>query len=125
MRSTQFEVYFSHPDPADNTALVPDILKLVGGNVNLTGRDHLTLWTSDDDGDSFSVEALVDADAAGYSSLQVAPTADGDCEIVYLLYEQADPEPQTAAALTAEAFIGGLAVLDPDRFVLQKLEVCS
>ena len=47
------------------------------------------------------------------------------CDIVYLLYEQADPEPQSAQTVTAEAFLGGLAVLDPDRFVLQKRVVCS
>ena len=30
-----------------------------------------------------------------------------------------------AQTVTAEAFLGGLAVLDPDRFVLQKRVVCS
>ena len=33
--------------------------------------------------------------------------------------------PQSAQTVTAEAFLGGLAVLDPDRFVLQKRVVCS
>jgi hypothetical protein len=37
-------LYFSHPNPAPNTAVAPAVLRALGANVNLTGRDHMTLW---------------------------------------------------------------------------------
>ena len=143
------------------------MLRLIGGAVNLTGRDHLTLWRSDDGGGSYRAAALVDAGAAGYSSLQLVspappPTAtataaeippgapaarkarpaagaregdegdegdDGDgggdvCDLVYLLYEQADPGAVTPSALTADAFIGGLPPPYNTRLILPATRSC-
>ena len=68
-----------------------------------------------DDGETFQKRAVVDAGAAGYSSLQAS------CDGVYALYEQADPAPATPGEVAAEALIGDLAVLDPDRIVLVRI----
>lgn len=86
----------------------------------------MTLWTSTDDGATFQKRLNVDAGAAGYSSLQVRPATAGDrdCDTVFLLYEQADPAPTSFSTLSASAFIGNLAVLDPDRFVFLERAVC-
>ena len=54
-------------------SLLPlQIVALLGGNVNLTGRDHMTVWRSRDGGGSWEIRELVDPGAAGYSSLQPA-----------------------------------------------------
>lgn len=49
-------LYFSHPLPATNQAAIPKAVRALGGEANLTGRDHLTLWTSGNDlcGNKFS-----------------------------------------------------------------------
>jgi len=110
---------FSHPDPHSNAGIVPEVLKTLGASVNLTGRDHLTVWSSTDGGNSFVPRELVDAGAAGYSSLQRDdPTSS---TAAWLLYEQSDREPSSLKNLAAEAFIGALTVLDPDRIVLCRL----
>ena len=75
----------------------------------------MTVWSSVDDGTSYQVASLVDEGASGYSSLQVD---DGG---LWILYEQSDPAPVTLSSLSAEALIGGLAVLNPDRFVLRRV----
>ena len=110
-------LYLSHPNPQKNSGLAPSIVSLLGANVNLTGRDHMTVWSSSDDGTTYEVSSLVDEGASGYSSLQV----DGDG--LWILYEQSDPAPVTLSSLSAEALIGGLAVLNPDRFVLRRVLV--
>jgi len=99
---------------------VPKALHSLGGAVNLTSRDHLTLWRSSDDGGTFQKESIIDAGASGYSSLQVAADENG-CDDVYVLYEQADPAPEHPVE---EALVGDIAVLDPDRFVLSRRTVC-
>ena len=63
-------LFFSHPNPRTNSGIAPDILKLLGADVNLTGRDHMTVWSSKDHGASFQVARLIDEGASGYSSLQ-------------------------------------------------------
>ena len=42
---------------------------------------------------------------------------------LWLMYEQSDVSPDTLSSLSAAALIGELAVLNPDRFVLRKLEL--
>lgn len=110
-------VYVSHPDPQPNRGLTPAVLRLLGANINLTGRDHLTVWRSHDEGATYPHKLLVDPGAAGYSSLQ-AGSAPGE---LWLLYEQSDREARSLAHLGAEALIGAIAVLNPDRFVLRRL----
>ena len=122
-------LFLSHPNPATNGGLAPSVLKLLGADVNLTGRDHMTLWRSDDEGDSYQVEALVDPGAAGYSSLQpypangtaAAPGTPGKAGL-WLLYEQSDRAADTLDHMGAAALIGALSVLDPDRFILRAFE---
>jgi hypothetical protein len=41
---------------------------------------------------------------------------------LWLLYEQSDKEPNSLDNLGAEALIGSLSVLNPDRFVLRKVQ---
>ena len=110
-------LFLSHPNPAKNNGIVPGVVRLFGGNVNLTGRDHMTVWESRDDGVSYQVNQLVDAGPSGYSSLQEDPQG------VWILYEQSDPPAETLSSLSAEALIGALSVLNPDRFVLRLLKV--
>ena len=144
-------LYFSHPNPAANKGIAPALLKLLGANVNLTGRDHMTVWKSEDEGESWQVQQLVDAGAAGYSSLQPASSrksegrgsSDSSAQkhvprgggsgggggggggsgsgSLWILYEQSDRQPKDLSHLAAEELIGALSVLDPDRFVLRLL----
>ena len=123
------KLFVSHPKPAVNDGIAPDILKLLGANVNLTGRDHMSLWSSADDGASYQLAQLVDAGAAGYSSLQAfegegtaaSPGASG-ADQLWLMYEQSDRQADSLGHLSAEALIGALSVLNPDRFVLRLFE---
>lgn len=134
-------LYLSHPNPETNTGIAPAVLRLLGANVNLTGRDHMTVWTSTDEGATWLVQQLVDPGAAGYSSLQAAapvrpPRGHGGDAVdsgdavgsgggaggkVWILYEQSDRASNSLGHLTAEALVGALSVLDPDRFVLRLL----
>ena len=109
-------LFFSHPLPAPSSGLVPEALRKLSADVNLTGRDHMTVWSSVDGGATFDVAAAVDEGAAGYSSLQ----AGGEGEL-WILYEQSDPAAETPAERTVEALLGELAVLNPDRLVLRQL----
>ena len=111
-------LYLSHPNPEANRGIAPSILRLFGANVNLTGRDHMTIWESRDDGTSYQVKELVDAGASGYSSLQ-----DNAGKGVWILYEQSDPAAESLSSLSAEALLGALSVLNPDRFVLRLLQL--
>ena len=133
-------LYLSHPNPAANHGVAPAVLRLLGANVNLTGRDHMTVWRSTDEGDTWHIHHLVDSGAAGYSSLQpaAAAAADGGGRAaaaqrvagagaeagggrLWILYEQSDRQADSLSQMAAEALIGALSVLDPDRFVLRLL----
>ena len=76
----------------------------------------MTLWESHDLGESYKVKQLVDAGASGYSSLQEDPGKG-----IWILYEQSDPAPESVSSLSAEALVGALSVLNPDRFVIRLL----
>jgi len=112
-------VFFVHPDPAPNPGIAPSVLKLFGADINLTGRDHLTLWASDDAGTSYRNKRLLDPGASGYSSLQ----AGSDNSTLWLLYEQSDRPADSFSHLGVEALIGQLAVLNPDRLVLRRIDL--
>eukprot|EP00658_Telonema_sp_P-2_P057228 TRINITY_DN4567_c0_g1_i2.p1 TRINITY_DN4567_c0_g1~~TRINITY_DN4567_c0_g1_i2.p1 ORF type:complete len:204 (+),score=42.11 TRINITY_DN4567_c0_g1_i2:207-818(+) len=107
-------LYFSHPNPQTNHGIAPEIIRLLGGNVNLTGRDHMTIWKSEDQGERYQVSELVDPGASGYSALQVENRSG-----MWLLYEQSDVEADSLSHMGAAALIGALSVLNPDRFVLR------
>lgn len=126
-------LFFSHPNPARNSGIAPAILRLVGAQVNLTGRDHMSLWKSTDDGASYQLLRLIDGGASGYSSLQAVPPAAADrrapdgrsrnaSSSLWLLYEQSDREATSLGHLGAQALIGALSVLNPDRLVLRLIE---
>ena len=111
-------LYFSHPNGAVNHGAAPALLRLLGASVNLTGRDHMTVWSSSDGGGAWAPLQLVDPGAAGYSSLQLDRN---DSETLWILYEQSDAAPLDLAHLAADAVLGHLSVLDPDRIVLRAL----
>jgi len=123
--NTNGTLFLSHPNPQENKGIAASVLRLLGGNVNLTGRDHMTLWKSEDDGESYEVAQLIDEGASGYSSLQTDHSGAGhvasEKEALWILYEQSDPLPETFSSLSADALIGALSVLNPDRFVLRLL----
>ena len=122
-------LFLSHPNPSTNGGLAPSILHGLGANVNLTGRDHLTIWRSEDQGDSYQIDELVDVGASGYSSLQAyagaasaaAPGTKGKPGL-WLLYEQSDRAADSLDHIGAAALIGALSVLNPDRFILRAFE---
>ena len=115
--NTLSTLYLSHPNPSANHGIAPSILKLFGANVNLTGRDHMTIWKSVDGGGHYAIDRLVDPGAAGYSSLQEVPGGAG----LFLLYEQSDREASSLGHLAADALIGALSVLNPDRMIFRWL----
>lgn len=67
-------LYFAHPNPVPNTGIASKILQDLAGKANLTGRDHMTLWRSTDQGATYTEWAVIDPGAAGYVSLQVDET---------------------------------------------------
>ena len=79
----------------------------------------MTIWRSTDSGAHYVIDRLVDDGAAGYSSLQEMP---GDAGL-FLLYEQSDREASSLGHLAADALIGALSVLNPDRMVFRSLSL--
>ena len=53
---------------------MPEALEALAADVNLTGRDHMTIWKSDDEGDSYEVLMTVD-DGAVSVETRTHPTA--------------------------------------------------
>ena len=77
----------------------------------------MTIWKSVDGGGHYAIDRLVDPGAAGYSSLQEVPGGAG----LFLLYEQSDREASSLGHLAADALIGALSVLNPDRMIFRWL----
>ena len=136
----QRSLYFSHPNGKVNHGIAPDVLRLLGASVNLTGRDHMTIWRSDDEGVTYTPLLVVDEGAAGYSALSMGESDgngidalsmgdssarseedSGDDAELLILYEQSDPAPFDLSHLAADALLGDLSVLDPDRIVLRRI----
>ena len=136
----QRSLYFSHPNGKVNHGIAPDVLRLLGASVNLTGRDHMTIWRSDDEGVTYTPLLVVDEGAAGYSALSMGESDgngidalsmgdssarseedSGDDAELWILYEQSDPAPFDLSHLAADALLGDLSVLDPDRIVLRRI----
>ena len=111
-------IYMTHPNSVENHGVVPEMVKhLLNGRVNLTGRDHMTLYESLNQGETYEIKHVIDSGASGYSSIQVDGTS------LWILYEQSDESAQTAEEVGIEALIGSLSVLNPDRLVLKKFDV--
>ena len=116
-------LWLTHPLSKAPDGLLPEIeTRLLRGKVNLTGRDHMTLFRSDDQGATYRPMKLLDAGASGYSSVVADPTTPG---VLWVLYEQSDVAAQTPSELGTEALIGSLTVLDPDRLVLRKVSLSA
>ena len=112
-------LWYAHTLSKPSGGIAPWILKELGGKVNLTGRDHMTLWRSGDQGASYDVVRLIDEGASGYVSLQVSSSK------LFLFYEQSDDAAQTPSKMGIEALIGSLTVLDPDRLVLRVIDIAQ
>ena len=110
-------IYYAHTNALPNRGIAPWVVKALGGKVNLTGRDHMTVWESVDQGRSYRVLRVLDEGPSGYVSMQVTAST------LYVLYEQSDQEAQTLSELGIEALIGHLTVMDPDRLVLRVIDL--
>ena len=100
-----------------NTQVPETVKHLLNGKVNLTGRDHMTLYESSNQGETYEVKRVLDSGASGYSSIQV------DGSSLWVFYEQSDESAQSIEELGIEALIGSLSVLNPDRLVLKKVDI--
>ena len=78
-----------------------DSLYFTGPN-SYVKRDHLTLWKSADDGQSWVNKQLIDSGASGYSSLQTHGSN------LFLLYEQSDEDK---------------LIMAPDRFIFRGIPI--
>lgn len=103
-------IYVSHPDPVP-LGWMPNLVKVLKAKVNLTGRDHMTLFKSVDGGVTYPVKLLIDPGETGYSSLQHYDDRLG------LLFEQADASPFSEEELVT----GSMNVEVPTRFVFREL----
>ena len=71
----------------------------------------MTVWSSQDEGETYKVHSMIDPGEAGYSSLAFDTSG-----ALWLLYEQADGTPMSRFLPVAV-----LNVQQPDRFVLLKV----
>jgi len=62
----------------------------MGCKINLNGRERLSLWVSRDNGKTYKLNQIIDEGLSAQTSLQLVNGK------LLLLYEQADPLPQTA-----------------------------
>merc|ERR1712228_659559 len=111
VRGADDTLYVSHPDPATGGGLLPDLTKALQAYVNLTGRDHMTIFKSSDHGASYPQKILVDEGATGYSAMQYYDDKLG------LLYEQADP----ASFGWGNLVTGSMNVEVPTRFIFREI----
>eukprot|EP00929_Paragymnodinium_shiwhaense_P109423 TRINITY_DN7583_c0_g1_i1.p1 TRINITY_DN7583_c0_g1~~TRINITY_DN7583_c0_g1_i1.p1 ORF type:complete len:716 (-),score=145.99 TRINITY_DN7583_c0_g1_i1:371-2518(-) len=107
-------IYVTTPDPAPGTGLIRDLAKLLGARVNLTGRNHLTVFKSVDGGRTYPFKYLIDEGDAMQTSLQYL----AEKQQLQLLHEQADPAP----AELSDLLVGSLVVQLPDRFVFRVID---
>ena len=110
-------LWFAHTNSAPNSGIAPWIVDMLGGKVNLTGRDHMTLWRSKDQGATYDRMQLLDDGASGYVSIQVFDNK------LYAFYEQSDDAANSLSHMGIEALIGSLTVLDPDRLILRVIPI--
>jgi len=82
---------------------------LVSGPDSTLLRTRMSLWTSTDEGASWSSPQLIDHGTSGYSSLQIECISSQDCDAL-LLYEQSD---------TTQL------VMKPDRFIFRRIPMGS
>merc|ERR1712032_1196427 len=109
--------YVASPDPPKSTDVLQKFVDSMGcRDLQMTGRSHVTVWKSTDGGGSYPHKMLIDAGLSAQTSLQ---HHDGQ---LTLLYEQADPSPDTPEHEALHALIENLKVLLPDRFVYRGVD---
>jgi hypothetical protein len=96
-----------------------------GGGVSGGGATGGGPGDADEDGywEESSGAQSTSPSLANQSTVPVHATNGNTGESVWILYEQSDVSPHTLSSLSAEALIGGLSVLNPDRFVLRKVDL--
>ena len=87
--------------------------------VNLNGRERLSLWVSKDNGNSYSLNQIIDHGLSAQTSLQYVGGK------LYLLYEQVDPLSKTVEGKLINTLIENLRVLLPSRFVYRELPLAE
>jgi sialidase-1 len=110
-------VYVAGPDPPKSTDVLQEALDYMGcRDIQMTGRSHVTVWKSIDGGGSYPRKLLIDSGLSAQTSLQHHRGQ------LSLLYEQADPSPDTVENEVLQAMINDLKVLLPDRFVYRSVD---
>lgn len=110
-------VYTAGPDPAEADSLAQKLVDHIPkcGSLELTGRTRVSVWRSDDKGDTYKTKTLIDEGLSAQTALQFH---DGQ---LTLLYEQADPQPETPMNVLLNKVVENLQVLIPDRFVFREV----
>lgn len=86
-------MYVTSPNPSRGKSVVQYLTDALGCKVNLNGRERLSLWTSRDNGKTYSLNQVIDPGLSAQTSLQLVQGK------LYLLYEQADPIPKTVGGM--------------------------
>mmetsp|Transcript_159052 Transcript_159052/g.281950 ORF Transcript_159052/g.281950 Transcript_159052/m.281950 type:complete len:312 (-) Transcript_159052:4-939(-) len=108
-------VFVGGPDPSPSSSVLQKAVDMLHGcNVNLTGRDRVTIWKSTDGGSSFPEKLLIDSGLSAQTSLQWRN------DRLKVLYEQADPSPVNPVT---EVLLENLVVLLPSRFVFRDVPI--
>lgn len=105
------KIYVVSPYPQRGKSVVQYITDALGCGVNLNGRERLSLWVSVDNGKTYNLNRIIDPGLSAQSSLQLERGR------LLLLYEQADPLPNSLSNTVQNKLIRNLRVLLPSRFV--------
>jgi len=110
-------VYTAEPDPAKADSLAQKLVDHLPkcGSLELTGRTRVSVWRSDDRGQTYKVKQRIDDGLSAQTALQFQGGQ------LTLLYEQADPPPVTPKEVILNKAVQNLQVLIPDRFVFREV----
>jgi hypothetical protein len=106
-------VFVASPNPNRGKSALQYFVGALGCNLNLNGRERLSLWASRDNGKSYSLRQVIDPGLSAQTSLEYHNNQ------LLLLYEQADPLPKTGGNRLLEEALRNLRVLLPNRFVFR------
>ena len=113
------KVFVTSPNPNKGKSFVQDFTDAMQCKVNLNGRERLSLWVSKDDGNSYSLNQIIDHGLSAQTSLQYVGGK------LYLLYEQVDPLSKTVEGKLINTLIENLRILLPSRFVYRELPLAE
>ncbi len=64
------KIYVASPYPHGGKSFVQYLTDALGCRINLNGRERLSLWTSLDNGKSYSINQIIDEGLSAQTSLQ-------------------------------------------------------